>query len=112
MPRLRRPVRVLIVDDSPLYAETLELLLGADARLEVVGAAADGEQGLERALGLRPDVVVTSSPTDERRAAAREAGAAAFLPKDAPMRDLLEAVAGPRSAEPARGSPTLYAAFA
>ena len=116
-------VRVLIVDDSRLYAETLGLLLGADERIEVVGYAEDGADGVEQALELRPDVVVmdihmprldgieatrliraqlrrtrvvvvTSSGSIGHRAEALAAGAAAFLHKDAQLDELAGAVAG------------------
>jgi DNA-binding NarL/FixJ family response regulator len=53
-----RPVRVLLADDHPLYAETLALMLGSDDRIEVVGQAADGIEAVGLALRLRPDVVV------------------------------------------------------
>src|SRR5439155_155619 len=36
------PVRVLIADDEPLFAEALEVLLAADERIDVVGRATDG----------------------------------------------------------------------
>jgi DNA-binding NarL/FixJ family response regulator len=120
-----RPVRVLIVDDAPVFAETLELLLGANAELDVVGIARDGEEGVRLAHTLAPDVVVmdvhmprldgieatrrikrrrratrvvvvTSSPTRECESRARAAGAAAFLPKDAALAELTDAVRGPR----------------
>jgi DNA-binding NarL/FixJ family response regulator len=121
--RRPRSVRVLLVDDAPVYADTLELLLGGDDRIEIVGKAYDGAEGLERALGLRPDVVVmdvhmpgvdgieatrriraqlratqvvvvTSSPTRECEARARAAGASAFLPKDAGFLEIAAAIAG------------------
>lgn len=141
MHRPSRTVRVLIVDDTPLYAETLELLLGSDDRVQIAGTAADGAEGVERALALRPDVVVmdvhmprldgieatrlicrrlretrvvvvTSSPTAECRARARAAGAAAFLPKDAPLVELLSAVAGSRKLPERTARLNLAAAFA
>lgn len=52
------PIRVLLVDDHELYAETLDLLLSDDERIEVVGHAEDGAQAVELALRLRPDVVL------------------------------------------------------
>ena len=50
--------RVLIVDDHPLFRQGLAWVLRAESDLEVVGEAATGEEALERALALRPDVVV------------------------------------------------------
>ena len=50
--------RVLVVDDDPLYAEAATALLTADGRVEVVGRAANGQEAVERALALRPDVVL------------------------------------------------------
>ena len=56
--RRTRPVRVLLADDHELYAETLELLLALDDRIEVVGRAGSGAQAIALAVGLRPDVVL------------------------------------------------------
>jgi len=50
-------VRVLIVDDHPLFAEGLRNLL-AERGIDVVGMAHDGHEGLVRARALRPDVVL------------------------------------------------------
>ena len=51
------PVRVLVVDDSPLCRDLLAQLLSADSRLEVVGTAVDGQDAVRQASALRPDVI-------------------------------------------------------
>jgi len=51
------PVRVLIADDHRLFAEALEAILSTEAQIEVVGRAADGEEAVELARRLEPDVV-------------------------------------------------------
>ncbi|MCC7369391.1 MAG: response regulator [Chloroflexi bacterium] len=52
------PIRVLLVDDHPLAREGLRRLLEGRDDMVVVGEAGDGLQGVERALALRPDVVL------------------------------------------------------
>ncbi|PQZ87012.1 DNA-binding response regulator [Arthrobacter sp. MYb227] len=53
-----RKIRVLICDDQPLIRSSLELILGTDEGLEVVGTAADGAQAVSAAAELNPDVVL------------------------------------------------------
>jgi len=50
-------IRVLIVDDSAFMRHALGRLLSEVPDLEVVGAAANGEEGLRLAEELRPDVI-------------------------------------------------------
>ena len=50
-------MRVLIVDDHPLFARGLADLLGARG-LQVLGTAKDGLQALQMAREMRPDVVL------------------------------------------------------
>jgi DNA-binding NarL/FixJ family response regulator len=50
--------RILVVDDDPLYTEAVTAILALDGRVEVVGCANDGREGVERALLLQPDVVI------------------------------------------------------
>lgn len=50
-------MRVLIVDDHPLFAEGLGNLL-AERAIEVVGIAHDGHEALVQARALYPDVVL------------------------------------------------------
>lgn len=51
------PVRVLIVDDSALMRKLLGGLLDSAPEVEVVGTASDGDQAIELAKKLRPNVV-------------------------------------------------------
>jgi DNA-binding NarL/FixJ family response regulator len=51
-------IRVLIVDDEPLFVEMVEAMLGAERGIEVVGVAADGDEGVRLAAELGPDVIV------------------------------------------------------
>ena len=53
-----QPTRVLIADDERLFVDALELILAADARIEVVGRALDGYQAIALARELNPDVVL------------------------------------------------------
>jgi DNA-binding NarL/FixJ family response regulator len=116
-----QPVRVLVVDDEPLFVQMLEALLGADPRIDVVGAAGDGDEAVELALELEPDVTLMdiSMPTVDgieavRRIRARrpdacivmltgssatadidnsrQAGAVGFLTKDRIDSQLIETV--------------------
>ncbi|GAB6040241.1 protein-glutamate methylesterase/protein-glutamine glutaminase [Endothiovibrio diazotrophicus] len=50
-------VRVLVVDDSGFFRRRLSEILNADPRLEVIGAAVDGKDALEKTQQLRPDVI-------------------------------------------------------
>lgn len=52
------PIRILLVDDHAVLRSGLRMLLDAEADLEVVGEASTGEEGVEKASELRPDVVV------------------------------------------------------
>jgi len=50
-------IRVLVVDDSAFVRKAIERMLGTAEDIEVVGLAADGQEGLEKARALQPDVV-------------------------------------------------------
>jgi two-component system chemotaxis response regulator CheB len=50
-------IRVLVVDDSAFMRHALSRLLSEAGGIEIVGAASNGEQGLEMVRTLRPDVV-------------------------------------------------------
>lgn len=51
-------IRVLVVDDHPVVRSGLMALLSAEPGLDVVGAAATGEEALRLARRLAPDVVL------------------------------------------------------
>jgi two-component system nitrate/nitrite response regulator NarL len=52
------PIRVLVVDDHPLFRRGLLALLGAQPALRVVGEAGDAGEAQRRAAGLQPDVIL------------------------------------------------------
>ena len=115
------PIRVLLVDDHAVMRAGLRALLQAEPDMDVVGEAATGEEGVERALELSPDVVLMdlSMPgcgglEATRRIAAAglptrtlvltlhgeseylmpvlEAGGAGYLTKNSADRELVEAI--------------------
>jgi DNA-binding NarL/FixJ family response regulator len=110
-------IRVLIVDDQPLMRAGFKSVLEASGQIEVVGEAETGEQALQRARLLDPDVVLmdvrmpgmdgieatrmmprqkvlvlTTFGLDEYIVDALRAGASGFLLKDAPVDELIAAV--------------------
>jgi DNA-binding NarL/FixJ family response regulator len=115
------PLRVLIVDDHPLFAEALTITLQADSRLQVAGHANNGSEAIDLASALRPDVVlmdlnmpvldgfeatkcvrevspetrvvvVTASAKPGDSAKALEAGASAYLRKGCFSGELFKAI--------------------
>ena len=118
LPVLNRSIRVVIVDDEPLFVEMVQALLEVEEGIEVVGKGRNGKEGVKLAIELEPDVVVMdiSMPvmngldaTRELRESnptacvliltggtniaeidrARKAGAAAYLTKDRIAGDLV-----------------------
>lgn len=52
------PVRILLVEDQPLFRGAVAALLARRPGLEVVGEAENGLVGVEMAVALRPDLVI------------------------------------------------------
>ena len=52
------PLRVLLVDDQPLFRGAIAALIERQPDMVVVGEAENGLEGVEKALTLHPDLVV------------------------------------------------------
>lgn len=52
-----QPIRVLVIDDSAFMRKMLTDILNSDARIEVVGTARNGKDGVKKTKYLSPDVV-------------------------------------------------------
>jgi len=116
-----KPLRIVIADDQASVREGLVLLLGGLPGIEVVGAAADGEQALELVAEHKPDailldlhmpvldgigatrrlvaehpgvpvVVLTTYADDASVLEALRAGARSYLTKDADRTDIARAL--------------------
>jgi two-component system chemotaxis response regulator CheB len=55
--REKRPIRVLVIDDSAFMRKAISMMLQSDPDISVVGTARDGEEGIEKLKAERPDVV-------------------------------------------------------
>ena len=55
---LPEAIRVLVVDDEPLFVDMVQAMLAAEDGIDVVGTAGDGLSGVRLAGELDPDVVV------------------------------------------------------
>ena len=51
-------IRVLVADDHRFYREGVRTLLASEPDIVVVGEAANGEEAVERANELEPDVIL------------------------------------------------------
>ncbi|MBQ0996008.1 response regulator [Streptomyces nigra] len=115
------PITLLIVDDHPVVRDGLRGMFASAPGFTVLGEAASGEEAVERAAALDPDVilmdlrmpggggvaaiahltrtgararilVLTTYDTDTDTIPAIEAGATGYLLKDAPRDELFTAV--------------------
>lgn len=114
-------IRVVLVDDDPLVRAGLRMILGGDRRIDIIGEAGDGLEGVDVIKRTRPDVVLmdirmprldglaatslalsanadlkiivlTTFDTDEMVLTALRNGASGFLLKDTPPEQLVAAV--------------------
>lgn len=51
-------IRVLIVDDHSVVRQGLQMFLALDPDIEVIGEADNGQEALQRARALQPDVIL------------------------------------------------------
>lgn len=114
--------RIIIADDHPLWCSGLRSLLeSSDSLIEVITEATDGQQALELALSLKPDVVLmdvrmprmggleatraikrelpqtvvlmmTASEETNHLAEAMKAGAASYVLKSAPVHQITDTI--------------------
>jgi DNA-binding NarL/FixJ family response regulator len=114
-------IKILLVDDQPLFREGLRTLLSVHADFEIVGEAGNGHEAINLARSHRPSVVLmdlqmpvldgvaathrlheeypqcrvivlTTFDDDEKVFDGLRAGAVGYLLKDAPSEKLAEAI--------------------
>jgi len=114
-------VKVMVVDDQQLMRDGISSLLSIQEGIEVIGTAANGQEAIEQALVLTPDVILmdvrmpvmngiaateqirrqlstcqvlmlTTFDDEEDIVKALIAGASGYLLKDIPAQDLAQAV--------------------
>jgi DNA-binding NarL/FixJ family response regulator len=56
--RSSEAIRVLVVDDHALFRRGLEMVLGQESDIEVIGEAGDGAEAVDLASQLLPDIVL------------------------------------------------------
>jgi NarL family two-component system response regulator LiaR len=129
-------IRILIADDHAVVREGLRALIESMPELELVGEAADGDEAVQKARELQPDVilmdlqmprkdgieaiadivrddpkarilVLTSFADDDKAFPAIKAGATGYLLKDSQPDELLRAIH-----DVYRGEPSLNPAIA
>ena len=115
------PIRVLLADDHRIMRASLAGLLRTQAGIDVIGQAADGQEVIDMARSLRPDVIVmditmpvvdgveatrtltrelpnvsviglSMHEKEDMQTSMREAGAARYLTKDGPPELLIAAI--------------------
>lgn len=55
---MAKNIRVLIVEDHDMARMGLSVILGNNPNIEIAGMSADGQEGVDKALEILPDVVV------------------------------------------------------
>ncbi|MGO8678541.1 MAG: response regulator [Limisphaerales bacterium] len=58
IPKTKRPIQLLVVDDHPVVRKGIISCLARSPNLQVVGEAGDGEAALGKARELAPDIVL------------------------------------------------------
>jgi two-component system response regulator NreC len=58
MPEAKSPLRILLADDHVTVRHGLKLLIDSQPDMKVVAEASDGESAVQRAVALKPNVVV------------------------------------------------------
>src|SRR6266508_1992213 len=51
-------IRVLLVDDHRMFSEAIELLLSTADGIEIIGVVGTGEEAVELARTVQPDVIL------------------------------------------------------
>ncbi|PLS05756.1 response regulator [Neobacillus cucumis] len=51
-------IKILLVDDHAVVRSGLKMLLNTNPEMEVIGEASEGNEGIKKALKMKPDVVV------------------------------------------------------
>lgn len=51
-------IKILLVDDHAVVRSGLKMLLNTNPEIEVIGEASEGNEGIKKALKLKPNVVV------------------------------------------------------